>query len=291
MGIFSKFRGTGGDGGEVRVGESGDGGEKGLMESVGEMLEHSVHNVKEAVFGHVEGGGGGEGGDIGGLPRGLAMEDPFSQSDHVLVTVVEHDVRSGSGGGDGCVLEDVERKSMVQTVRENLAHSAHIVRDAVRSHTGEVNGSQFAQAAAPIEDGDNGAGAGGGDDHRRTIIEAMGEIISHPVQTVKDIIGSHNDVVEGSSIETSTGAPKQESSDSGDLENGKENGEPEEVKGLIQTVKEAAKEVKEEMLEVVQEVKDVVMSNDTLPNVQTESITEDAGERPSMELVHTIVHD
>jgi hypothetical protein len=276
MGLFSKFRENAVDCGEER-GEQSEGeregkesgsviGEKGLMESVGEMLEHSVHNVKEAVFGHMDSGGEGE---IGSLPRALAMEDPFSQSDHVLVAVIEHDVRSASVS-DGHE-EDAQRKTIVQTVRENLAHSAHIVRDAVLSHTTDhqPNGSQFAQAATPIEVGDKVLTPvpGGTDDHRRTIIEAMGEIMSHPVQTVKDIIGSHNDVVESSPVDPSTATPKQESL-AVDRKS-EEHEEDEEAKGLIQTVKEAAQEVKEEMMEVVQEVKDVVMSNDTLPNVQT----------------------
>ena len=94
----------------------------------------------------------------------------------------------------------------------------------------------------------------------------MEEITSHPVQTVKDIIGSYNDVVESSPIDSTT-SPEASSID--DLGKSKEHDDDDEMKGLMQTVKEAAQEVKEEMMEVVQEVKDVVMSNDTLPNVQT----------------------
>lgn len=283
MGIFSKFREnavecSGGrgeqservNGKEVTEVASSPGSEKGLIKSVGEMLQHSAHNVKEAVFGHMDSASDG---DTGSLPRALALEDPFSQSDHVLAAVVEHDVRllSLSDGNE----EEVRRKTIVQTVRENLSLSAHIVRDAVLNHTAEPNGSHFAQATTPIEDGDNGLTpvSGGTDDHRRTIIEAMGDIMSHPVQTVKDIIGSHSDVVESSPIDPSTASSKQVSAGVDDLGKPKEHEEEEEVKGLIQTVKDAAQEVKEEVMEVVQEVKDVVMSNDTLPNVQTGAVS------------------
>jgi hypothetical protein len=293
--------------------------EKGIMKSVGEMLQHSAQNVKEAVFGTSSEH------DVGSLPCALSLEDPFNQSDNALVAVVERDLRSSYISSNGH--EDVitEEKTIVQTVRENFAHSAHIVRDTVlgHSHEAEPNG-HVTQVISVAEDVDSIP-----DEHRRSIMEAMGDMISHPVQTVKDIIGNNNNVVASSPIDSSlsnhdtdiieerektvretvselltqsgetvkeavlrhtsieyeirSATVKQEPSDK--PEEIEEDGE---LKGLMQSVKDAAIEVKEEMMEAVQEVKDAVMSSE--PNVP-ESITEDAGERPSMELVHTIVHD
>lgn len=349
MGIFSKFRenavdqkenGDGkndvdhnvGDPSSSKTDMASTSPEKGIIESVGEILQTSANNVKEVVFGSASDG------DIESLPCTLAMEDPFSQSDNVLAAVVERDLRSSSFGLE----DDAQGKTIVQTVRENLAYSAHIVRDTVlgHSHVAESNGNRFAQAASPVEEENSN---GGTDEHRRTIIETMGEMMSHPVLTVKEIIGSHNNVAESSPVDQSLSSQekeifhdgddrkktvvenvseiltqsgetvkeavlrhtsvdrvdmydvrsvtsKQEPSSINDSERPEEPVENGEVKGLMQSVKDAAYEVKEEVMEAVQEVKDAVMSSETLPNVP-ESITEDAGERPSMELVHTIVHD
>lgn len=292
--------------------------EKGLIESVGEILQHSAHNVKEAVFGHMDSASDGK---LGSSPRALAMEDLFSQSDDVLAAVVEHDVRSSSvsNGHE----DDAQGKTIVQTVRENLAHSAHIVRDTVlgHSHAAEPNGNHFAQATSPVEEDGYGT-TPVSDDHRRTIVEAMGEIMSRPVQTVKDIIGSRNKVVESSptdsslssqdkktvDVDDSTDRKKsvvesvsemltqsggtvkeavlrhtsvdhadvydersatlnQEPTSTGDLGKPEEHEENGEVKGLMQSVKDAALEVKEEVMEAVQEVKDAVLNSDTLANV------------------------
>ena len=188
MGIFSKFRENVVDRGEQKgeqsdihqpnrkessktgVASSPTAAEKGLMESVGEMLQHSANNVKEAVFAHMDSGGDG---DLGSLPRALAMEDPFGQNDHVLAAIVEHDVRSSSVS-HGHEEEAPRPKTIVQTVRDNLAHSAHIVRDVVLSHTADPpNGNHFVPVPTPAKDGDSGLSPvpDATDEHRRTIIE------------------------------------------------------------------------------------------------------------------------
>lgn len=304
MGLFSKFRENAVNQKEEEKNVSMDHSvvdhsytatneaEKGMLKSVGEMLQHSAQNVKEAVFGSSSEHA------VGSLPCALSLEDPFNQSDNVLVAVVERDLRSSYISSNGH--EDVitQEKTIVQTVRENLAHSAHIVRDSVLGHSHQAEPNGHVTQVIPVVEDDSSP-----DEHKRSIMEAMGDMISHPVLTVKDIIGNNNDVVASSPINSSldtdiieerektvretvselltqsgetvkeavlrhtsieyeirSATVKQESSDISEV-----NEDDGEVKGLMQTVKDAAIEVKEEMMEAVQEVKDAVMSSE--PNV------------------------
>ncbi|XP_024404173.1 uncharacterized protein [Physcomitrium patens] len=308
--------------------------EKGLIESVGEILQHSAHNMKEAVIGRMDRSSDYDGGC---LPLSLAMEEPFGQGDPVLTAVVEDDLRSS------IVNTEKDRKDRVdRTAEENPAESAHNADDAVFSHRMELNIKHLTEPSDLIQyrNNDSDPVLEGAEDHR-TIIKAVGDMVLQSVQTVRVVLGNHNDVVETSPSVSNVVEKDQESGNGnvGDDEHGKKivmesvsdiftrsvetvkeavlkhntmdhenmqdvrmvvleqesasskNLEDEEGKGLMKSVKEAAQEVKAEVMEAMQEVKDAVLGNETLSSVSAESITEDSGERPSMELVHTIVHD
>lgn len=148
------------------------------------------------------------------------MEEPFfCQDDHLLSAAIENDLRAAhesqqrisqpsasSVGEERPPADDGDTngsKTMMQAVGEILAQSAHIVKDAVlnkhtsgsRSSSGETLASSAREeevtetttAAAASVDAD--APRGGALEW--SVIQAVGEIVSHPVQSVKDMISGH----------------------------------------------------------------------------------------------------
>lgn len=146
------------------------------------------------------------------------MEEPFfCQDDPLLSAAIENDLRaahesqqqisqpsSSSVGEERPPADDGDTngsKTMMQAVGEILAQSAHIVKDAVlnkhtsspRSSSGETLASTAREeevtettTAASVD-----ANALRGGASEWSVIQAVGEIVSHPVQSMKDMISGH----------------------------------------------------------------------------------------------------
>lgn len=146
------------------------------------------------------------------------------------------------------------------------------------------------------------------EEDNKSVIQSVGEIISYSAHTVKEAVlahahidhdenkeplpnrreedhGSWNKSVEEASVDDGVITPSsgnQEAAAAAAVCEQQANQEDGDEKGIVQSVGEmitlSAQSVKE------------VLANGHIASV-TESITEESGERPSMELLHTIVHD
>lgn len=164
--------------------------EKGLIEYVREMLQSSGHNAKQEVLRYLSFV---TNDDAGSLPLASAMEEPFCQSDSILISPVENNI--GSSFVD-TGHEDAAQKTGPENLKDNLVRNAPTIRDVVLDHWVESNKNYSAQASSPIEHGNNER-EGISDvmeDHGRTIVEAM----SKSVQVDRGVIGNQTDVFESS---------------------------------------------------------------------------------------------
>ena len=149
------------------------------------------------------------------------MEEPFfCQDDHLLCAAIENDLRaahesqqqqiSTSTVGEQQRPADNDgdtngSKTMMQAVGEILAQSAHIVKDAVlnkhtsnsRSSSGETLASSAREEETETGTGTGTAAASVDADAPRagasewSVMQAVGDIVSHPVQSMKDLISGH----------------------------------------------------------------------------------------------------
>ena len=145
------------------------------------------------------------------------MEEPFfCQGDHLLSAAIENDLRaahesqqqtsqpsSNTVGEEQPPADDGDTsgsKTMMQAVGEILAQSAHIVKDAVlNKHTSSSrssSGETLASSAREEEVTETTTASVDGDAPRVgasewSVIQAVGEIVSHPVQSMKDMISGH----------------------------------------------------------------------------------------------------
>lgn len=247
-------------------------GEKGLMQSMGEKLRLSAHNVKEVVLGHTEAARQIDSDTIS-HQGGLAMEEPFSQSDHVLTAFIDSDLRSSHREGGE------EEKTMMQSFGEIVSHSAQSVKDVVFGNHDAVDQTLTPAKDAVIKDQEHVVppftpgsdsteigfieepqkqnGHGGvtsvidlvpnrEDEEKPTMLQSVGEMISHSVDVVKEAVLGNSHTDHESMDDVREALLEQESDKKGGDGFPKE--QHDEDKSILQTVKEAAQSVKEAVL-------------------------------------------